>query len=121
MPLVAQQDSLYYDTGELMNISYYHDNRELKTKLYFHKDGNLSGESIYDIEGVLLNSFSLNSAGDTISRSNIPLFNAQPKTNLSHIKWKKKKSGISIYIEVKGERNKIEIGDSLNIWYVGYF
>ncbi|MDT8411919.1 MAG: FKBP-type peptidyl-prolyl cis-trans isomerase [Vicingaceae bacterium] len=119
--LFAQQDSIFYDTGELMNISYLNESGVIKSRTYFYKTGEFKGESYYDNQGVLLDGYTLNTSGDTIDKSDIPLFKKQPKMNLNDIKWKKKKSGISIFIEKKGDGKKIEKGDEVEVWYIGYF
>src|SRR5690606_32866609 len=75
----------------------------------------------YDIHGVLRDGYTLNEKGDTINKSSVPLFNAQPKKDLSGIVWEKKKSGVSIYIEDKGKGKKLKAGDAVEVWYIGYF
>src|SRR5690606_37907879 len=98
----AQNDSMFYDTGELMNISYYNESGIMKSRNYYYKTGEFKGTTFYDIHGVLRDGYTLNEKGDTINKSSVPLSNAQPKKDLSGIVWEKKKSGVSIYIEDKG-------------------
>lgn len=119
--LYAQKDSMYYDTGELMNISFYHDSGNMKSRTYFYKTGEFKGESFYDSLGVLNDGYTLGVNGDTIYKSEIPLFNSQPKKDLSFIVWKKRKSGIATFIEEKGDGKKLKDGDKVEIWYIGYF
>ncbi|NOQ72992.1 MAG: hypothetical protein GQ574_13365 [Crocinitomix sp.] len=119
--LFAQQDSTFYDTGELMNVSFYYESGIKKSISYFYKIGEFKGESFYDLQGVLNDGYTLNLSRDTINKSNIPLFNSQPKKDLSSIVWKKKKSGVSVFIESKGKGKKLRKGDEVEIWYIGYF
>lgn len=117
----AQQDSMFYDTGELMNISFYYESGIKKSRTYFYKTGEFKGESFYDLQGVLNDSYTLSVNGDTINRSKVPLFNSQPKKDLSWIVWEKRESGISVFIESKGKGKKLMEGDEVEVWYIGYF
>jgi hypothetical protein len=119
--IFAQQDSMYHDTGELMNISFNSEKGIKKSRTYFYKTGESKGESFYDERGVLNDGYSLSIKGDTIGKSEVPLFNAQPKQDLSSIIWKNEKSGISFYIESKGNGKKFIEGDEIEVWYIGYF
>lgn len=119
--LFAQQDSMFYDTGELMNISFYHESGVKKSRVYFYKTGEFKGESFYDSQGVLNDRYILSTKGDTIDKSNVPIFNSQPKKDLSSIVWEERKSGISVCIESKGKGRKLLEGDEVEVWYIGYF
>lgn len=117
----AQQDSTFYDTGELMNILFRYDSGVEKSRTFFYKTGGFKGETFYDQQGVLLDGYTLNSEGDTINKIMVPLFRAQPAKDLSFIRWRKEKSGISVFIESKGEGKMFLIGDEVEVWYIGYF
>lgn len=119
--LFAQQDSMFYDSGALMNQTFRYKTGIVKSISYFYETGEFKGESFYDTRGVLLDGYTLNTTGDTISKSKVPEFNAQPKKDLSHIVWKERDSGISIFIEEKGKGKKFEVGDKVDVWYIGYF
>jgi len=119
--LVAQQDSMFYETGELMNISFYSESGIKKSRTYFYKSGEFKGESFYDLQGVLNDAYTLSVNGDTTSKSNVPLFNSQPKKDLTSIDWEKRKSEVSVFIEEKGKGKKIMTGDEVEVWYIGYF
>lgn len=85
--------------GELMNISFYHDLGNMKSKTYFYKTVEFKGESFYDSRGVLNDGYTLGISIDTINKSKVPLFNSQPKKDLSSIVWEKKESGISTLLK----------------------
>lgn len=119
--LMAQQDSMFYNTGELMNVSFYHESGNKKSRSYYYKTGELKGENFYDRRGVLSDGYTLGTEGDTIGKSFVPLFNAQAKKDLSFIDWKTDESGISIMVEEKGSGKKLTKGDQVEVWYIGYF
>ena len=119
--LFAQQDSMFYDTGELMNKSFYYESGVKKSRTYFYKTGESKGESFYNEQGVLIDGYTLNTKGDTIGKSEVPLFNAQPKKDLSSIVWNKKESGVSVFIENKGTGKKFRKSDKVEVLYIGYF
>jgi hypothetical protein len=118
---MAQQDSMFYDTGELMNVSFYRESGIKKSRSYYYKTGELKGETFYDRRGVMSDGYTLGTEGDTIGKSFVPLFNAEAKKDLSFIDWETGESGISIMIEEKGSGKKLTKGDQVEVWYIGYF
>ncbi|MCZ4408173.1 FKBP-type peptidyl-prolyl cis-trans isomerase [Cryomorphaceae bacterium 1068] len=119
--LMAQQDSIFYDTGELMNVSFYREPGIKKSRSYYYKTGEFKGETFYDRRGVMNDGYTLSQNGDTIGKSFVPLFNAQAKKDLSFIAWEMDKSRISISMEEKGSGKKLMKGDQVEVWYIGYF
>ncbi len=119
--VIGQQDSMFYDSGELMNVGYYYESGIKKSTSFFYVSGEFKGEAFYDDHGVLVDGYTLDVAGDTIRKSQVPLFNAQSPKDLSFIGWKEKSSGVSIFQENKGSGRTFKTGDKVEIWYIGYF
>lgn len=119
--IIAQQDSMFYGSGELMNVGYYNESGIQESTSFFYQTGEFKGEAFYDNRGVLIDGYTLNVEGDTIRKSNIPLFNAQPAKDLSFIEWKEIASGVSTYQETKGSGRTFRPGDQVELWHIGYF
>ncbi len=119
--VLAQKASEYYSNGQLKSVWKTDTLAGTVTNYFYFETGQIKSIGIFDATGLLLDFFHLNKLGDTIGRSHIPEFKAQPKKDLSKIRWTYAKDGIGYAFDTEGTGNKIEINDSIKIRYIGYF
>lgn len=119
--VLGQQETQYYDTGQTKSEWKTDEASGTKTNYFYFETGELKLVGIYDSIGVLQNYFQFNQQGDTLRKSHIPEFKRQSKKVLTNIQWKHTASGIGFYYETKGKGKKIKSGDSVKVWYIGYF
>ena len=123
LPLLSfgQKKTEYYQNGHVKSEWKIDSVAGTNTNQAYFETGELKDKGIFDLQGVLLDFFHLNKHGDTINRSHIPEYKAQPKKDFGFISWTYTESGVGYYFETKGKGKKIETGDSLKVWYIGYF
>lgn len=119
--LLAQNETSYYENGNIKSEWKTDTIKHLKINYFYFETGELKSQGIFDLDGVLKDYFHFSQNGDTIVRSHIPEFNAQPKKDLSKIEWKTTDSGIGYFFETKGNGEKLKTGEIAKVWYIGYF
>ena len=76
--LFGQKETSYYDNGNVKSEWKTDTTTEFTTNYFFFETGELKSKGIFNKDGVLEDYFHFNQNGDTVARSHIPEFNAQP-------------------------------------------